>query len=284
MYVSATKVDPAFEIGGVWAEKGPRGDEFQTWEIKARVEDVETLRVVSLDELVGVVALDVLPVESKRQHHRQNKTQTSDKDLDRTLAGLGSRGSRLKCSRWSPPSGGSRTCCRPPRRWGRGEESGEESAISSALAGAACLLPGPGPTVWGSWGRRCSAAAREGTRRTPACPGSSRSPDSRIRETCTLQKNTDVVRSDPSAVPDFRGCLRTGYGVVHVEAVAFDVFQSHASVHKHPERKEELWAPEGDVQQRWSQRCYRSAPHRWMCSQPLRFCFGSVQSFLQQLK
>lgn len=38
----------------------------------------------------------------------------------------------------------------------------------------------------------------------------------------------------------FGGSVRTRYGVVHVEAVAFDVFQSHASVHKHTEREEEL--------------------------------------------
>lgn len=94
--------------------------------------------------------------------------------------------------------------------------------------------------MWGSWGRRCSAAAHEGSRRTPACLGSSGSPDSRIRETCTLQKSTHGVRSGPSAAPGFWGRLRTRQGVVHVEAVAFDVFQSHASVHKHAERKDEL--------------------------------------------
>lgn len=117
----------------------------------------------------------------------------------------------------------------------------KESALGSPFAEAAGVLAGPGLTVWGSWGRRCSAAAHEGTRRTPACLGSSGSPDSRIRETCTLQKNTDVVRSDPSAALHFWACLRTRHGVVHVEAVAFDVFQIHASVHKHAERKEELW-------------------------------------------
>lgn len=79
-------------------------------------------------------------------------------------------------------------------------EKGDQRSVHHWLK-----LPGPGPTVWGSWGRRCSAAAREGTRRTPAGLGSSGSPGSRIRGTCTLQKNTDVVRWDLSAAPDLRG-------------------------------------------------------------------------------
>lgn len=64
----------------------------------------------------------------------------------------------------------------------------QDKGVSERRERAASVLP----TVWGSWGRRCSAAAREGTRRTPAGLGSSRSPDSRIRETCTLQKSADA--------------------------------------------------------------------------------------------
>lgn len=87
------------------------------------------------------------------------------------------------------------------------EQEKTRSAVGSALAGAAGLLAGPGPTGWGSWGRRCSAAAREGTRWTPAGLGSSGSPYSRIRETCRLQKKkkTTDVSADPSVEPDFQG-------------------------------------------------------------------------------
>lgn len=42
-------------------------------------------------------------------------------------------------------------------------------------------------TEWGSWGRRCSAGARVGIRRKPFCLLSAQSPDSRSRETYTLQ-------------------------------------------------------------------------------------------------
>lgn len=130
------------------------------------------------------------------------------------------------------------------------------------------------PTAWGSWGRRCSAAAREGTPRTPAGLGSARSPDSRSRETCTLQENRDLVRRDPAAEPDLQGSLRTRHGVVHVEAVAFDVFQGHAPVHKHTEREEkrpEITAPHpaAEVELGGGQRCYHRALHRWTGSRLL---------------
>lgn len=160
----------------------------------------------------------------------------------------------------------------------------KESALGSPFAEAGGVLAGPGLTVWGSWGRRCSAAAHEGTRRTPACLGSSGSPDSRIRETCTLQKNTDVVRSAPSAALHFWACLRTRHGVVHVEAVAFDVFQIHASVHKHAERKEELWkvAPRCAAEVEPEMLSLNSPPLDVFAAPPVQF--GSVQNFVQQLK
>lgn len=43
-----------------------------------------------------------------------------------------------------------------------------------------------------------------------------------------------------AAPPVPEGSLRTRHGVVHVEAVAFDVLQGHAPVHKHTERREEV--------------------------------------------
>lgn len=48
------------------------------------------------------------------------------------------------------------------------------------------------------------------------------------------------VWSGPAAAPDLGGSLRTRHGVVHVEAVAFDVFQGHAPVHKHTEKRRGL--------------------------------------------
>lgn len=50
--------------------KGVKGD-FPTREVEERVEDVESVGVVSLDELVGVVVLDFLPAMHKhRSVHR----------------------------------------------------------------------------------------------------------------------------------------------------------------------------------------------------------------------
>lgn len=72
-----------------------------------------------------------------------------------------------------------------PLRDGRRER--ERDGSDNRRAPPAALPPGRRPTVWGSWGRRCSAAARGGSRRTPACLGSAGSPGSRSRETCTLQ-------------------------------------------------------------------------------------------------
>lgn len=99
------------------------------------------------------------------------------------------------------------------------------------------------PTVWGSWGRRCSAEAHEGIRQTPSCLLSAQSPGSRSPETYTLQAHTNTfcwqVSSRETRFRPSTWCLgsRTCHCVVHVKAITFDVFQSQTPVDEHPVTK-----------------------------------------------
>lgn len=97
------------------------------------------------------------------------------------------------------------------------------------------------PTEWRSWGRRCISETRGGIQWTPVCLLSSRNPDSRSQETCTLRRNTDKTRdcvtgsmSRKSDPPDLLLLLHTCEGVVHIKAITFDFLQIHTSVDKHP--------------------------------------------------
>lgn len=111
------------------------------------------------------------------------------------------------------------------------------------------------PTVWGRWGRKCSVTAGEGIQQTLFCLLSAQSPGSRSQETYTLQTNTHThthmntikTHEDEKTLCQFSRSkirfltstwpLHTRHRVVHVEAVAFDVFQSQTSVDEDPETR-----------------------------------------------
>lgn len=77
------------------------------------------------------------------------------------------------------------------------------------------------------------------------------------------KENADVVRCGPAASADLWGSLRTRHGVVHVEAVALDVFQGHAPVDKHPGTEEKgsetgcAPHPAAEVELGGGHRCYQ---------------------------
>lgn len=97
-------------------------------------------------------------------------------------------------------------------------------------------------TEWGSWGHRCIAESRAGIQRTPFCLWSAQSPCFHSQETYRLQTERQE-RWGAGYCKSFMVFLissLTSQGVVHVKAIALNVFKSQTSVHKYPADRKQV--------------------------------------------